>query len=33
MVGSALAMLPLLVAFIFSAKRLVAGLTTGAVRG
>ncbi len=33
MVGSALAMLPLLIVFFFSARRLVAGLTTGAVRG
>ena len=33
MVGSAIAMLPLLVAFFFSARRLVAGLTAGAVRG
>jgi len=33
MMGSAIAMLPLLVVFFFSAKRLVAGLTTGAVRG
>ncbi|MBT9596319.1 MAG: carbohydrate ABC transporter permease [Vitreoscilla sp.] len=33
MVGSAIAMLPLLVAYAFSARRLVAGLTSGAVRG
>jgi multiple sugar transport system permease protein len=33
MMGSAIAMLPLLVVFFFSAKRLVAGLTAGAVRG
>jgi multiple sugar transport system permease protein len=33
MIGSAIAMLPLLVVFFFSAKRLVAGLTAGAVRG
>jgi len=33
MMGSALAMLPLLVAYVFSARRLVAGLTAGAVRG
>jgi multiple sugar transport system permease protein len=33
MVGSAFAMLPLLVAYFFSARRLVAGLTAGAVRG
>ena len=33
MVGSAIAVLPLLVAFVFSARRLVAGLTAGAVRG
>jgi multiple sugar transport system permease protein len=33
MAGSAIAMLPLLVAFFFSARRLVAGLTAGAVRG
>ncbi|MBI3369780.1 MAG: carbohydrate ABC transporter permease [Burkholderiales bacterium] len=33
MVGSAIAMLPLLVAYFFSARRLVAGLTAGAVRG
>jgi multiple sugar transport system permease protein len=33
MVGSAIAMLPLLVAYAFSARRLVAGLTAGAVRG
>ncbi len=33
MVGSAITMLPLLVAYVFSARRLVAGLTAGAVRG
>ncbi|WP_431260342.1 carbohydrate ABC transporter permease [Roseateles chitinivorans] len=33
MIGSAIAMLPLLVAYVFSARRLVAGLTSGAVRG
>jgi len=33
MVGSAIAMLPLLVAFFLFARRLVAGLTAGAVRG
>lgn len=33
MAGSAIAMLPLLVVFFFSARRLVAGLTSGAVRG
>jgi len=33
MAGSAIAMLPLLLAFVFSARRLVAGLTAGAVRG
>jgi multiple sugar transport system permease protein len=33
MAGSALAMLPLLVAFLFFSRRLVAGLTAGAVRG
>ncbi|MBI5716139.1 MAG: carbohydrate ABC transporter permease [Burkholderiales bacterium] len=33
MAGSAIAMLPLLVIFFFSARRLVAGLTAGAVRG
>jgi multiple sugar transport system permease protein len=33
MMGSAIAMLPLLVVFFFSARRLVAGLTAGAVRG
>ena len=33
MMGSAIAMLPLLVAYLFSARRLVAGLTSGAVRG
>jgi multiple sugar transport system permease protein len=33
MVGSGLAMLPLLVAFAFFSRRLVAGLTAGAVRG
>jgi multiple sugar transport system permease protein len=33
MAGSAIAMLPLLVAFVFCARRLVAGLTSGAVRG
>lgn len=33
MAGSAIAMLPLLIAFVFSARRLVAGLTAGAVRG
>jgi multiple sugar transport system permease protein len=33
MVGSAIAMLPLMVAYFLSARRLVAGLTAGAVRG
>lgn len=33
MAGSAIAMLPLIVAFLFFARRLVAGLTAGAVRG
>lgn len=33
MAGSAIAMLPLLVVFAFTARRLVAGLTAGAVRG
>jgi multiple sugar transport system permease protein len=33
MVGSAIAMLPLLVIYFLSARRLVAGLTAGAVRG
>ena len=33
MVGNAMAMLPLLIVFFFSARRLVAGLTTGAIRG
>ena len=33
MVGNAMAMLPLLIIFFFSARRLVAGLTTGAIRG
>ena len=33
MVGSAITMLPLLVVYVFSARRLVAGLTAGAVRG
>lgn len=33
MAGSAIAMLPLLVAFFFFARRLVAGLTAGAIRG
>lgn len=33
MAGSAIAILPLLVVFFFSARRLVAGLTAGAVRG
>ena len=33
MMGSAIAMLPLLVVYLFSARRLVAGLTSGAVRG
>lgn len=33
MMGSAMAMLPLLIVFAFSARRLVAGLTTGAVKG
>ena len=32
MMGSAIAMLPLLIAFFFSARRLVAGLTSGAVK-
>lgn len=33
MAGSAIAIFPLLVVFFFSARRLVAGLTAGAVRG
>ena len=33
MAGSAIAVLPLLIAFVFCARRLVAGLTAGAVRG
>jgi multiple sugar transport system permease protein len=33
MAGSAVAMLPLLIAYFFSARRLVAGITAGAVRG
>jgi multiple sugar transport system permease protein len=33
MAGSAIAILPLLIVFFFSARRLVAGLTAGAVRG
>lgn len=33
MVGSAIAVIPLLVIFIFSSKRLIDGLTAGAVRG
>ncbi len=33
MAGSAIAMLPLLVAYFFAARRLVAGLTAGAIRG
>ena len=33
MLGSAIAMLPLLIVFFFSARRLVGGLTAGAVRG
>jgi hypothetical protein len=33
MAGSAIAVLPLPIAFVFSARPLVAGLTTGAVRG
>jgi multiple sugar transport system permease protein len=33
MVGSAISVLPLLVIFAFSARRLIAGLTAGAVRG
>ncbi len=33
MIGSAIAMLPLLIAYVFSARRLVSGLTAGAVRG
>jgi len=32
MMGSAIAMLPLLIAYFFSAQRLVAGLTSGAVK-
>jgi len=32
MMGSAIAMLPLLIAYFFSARRLVAGLTSGAVK-
>jgi len=33
MAGSAIAVLPLLVIFVFSSRRLIAGLTAGAVRG
>lgn len=33
MAGSAIAVLPLLIVFIFSSKRLIDGLTAGAVRG
>ena len=33
MVGSAIAVVPLLIIFIFSSKRLIDGLTAGAVRG
>ncbi len=33
MAGSAIAMLPLLIAYFFSARKLVAGLTAGAVKG
>ena len=33
MAGSAIAVLPLLIIFIFSSRRLIAGLTAGAVRG
>lgn len=33
MVGSAIAVIPLLIIFIFSSKRLIDGLTAGAVRG
>jgi multiple sugar transport system permease protein len=33
MAGSAIAVLPLLVLFVFSSRRLIAGLTAGAVRG
>ena len=33
MAGSAIAVLPLLILFVFSSRRLIAGLTEGAVRG
>lgn len=33
MAGSAIAVLPLLILFVFSSRRLIAGLTAGAVRG
>ena len=33
MAGSAIAVLPLLVVFVFASRRLIAGLTAGAVRG
>jgi multiple sugar transport system permease protein len=33
MAGSAIAVIPLLIIFIFSSRRLIAGLTAGAVRG
>ena len=33
MAGSAIAVIPLLIIFIFSSRRLIAGLTSGAVRG
>jgi multiple sugar transport system permease protein len=33
MAGSAVAVIPLLIIFIFSSRRLIAGLTAGAVRG
>jgi len=33
MVGSAIAVIPLLVIFVFSSRRLIDGLTVGSVRG
>jgi multiple sugar transport system permease protein len=33
MLGASLAVLPLLILFIFSSRRLIAGLTAGALKG
>jgi len=33
MLGAAVAVLPLLILFVFSSRRLIAGLTAGALKG